>query len=54
LGTVGTHSYFNGFDLTLTLAVGLASLLGAVFIGYMVIPHLESFKSRAQATAASF
>ena len=35
LGTAGTHSYFNGFDLTLTLAVGLASLLGAVFVGFI-------------------
>ncbi|GGD62881.1 hypothetical protein [Lacimicrobium alkaliphilum] len=35
LGTVGTHSFFNGFDLALTLAVGIASLLGAVLIGYI-------------------
>jgi len=35
LGTVGTHSYFNGFDLTLTLVVGLASLLGAALIGFI-------------------
>lgn len=35
LGTVGAHSFFNGFDLTSTLAVALASFLGAAFIGYV-------------------
>lgn len=35
LGTVGVHTYVNGFNPTLTLAVGLASLLGALLLGYV-------------------
>jgi len=35
LGTVGVHSYFNGFNLQLTLIVGVASFLGAMFLGYI-------------------
>jgi len=35
LGTVLVHSYFSGFNLVVTLAVGLAAFLGAAFSGYI-------------------
>lgn len=35
LGTVGAYTYFEGFNLELTLLSGFASLLGALFVGYI-------------------
>lgn len=34
LGTVSTYVYFNGFDVKVLIAVGVASFLGAVSLGY--------------------
>lgn len=35
LGTVGAHSYFSGFNLTLTLIVALTAFMGATFLGFV-------------------
>lgn len=35
LGTVVAHTYFSGFNLKITLSSGVASLLGALFLGYV-------------------
>jgi uncharacterized membrane protein YjjB (DUF3815 family) len=35
LGTVVTQTYFSGFNMEVVLASGVASLLGALFFGYV-------------------
>lgn len=35
VGTVAAYTYFEGFNLELALLSGFASLLGAMFLGYI-------------------